>query len=94
MTRIVVSLLAAFTLGGCTVVTEAYLLDQEFGQATQASLEGQIAYPDYRYADVTPEGMEGVNAEGTMDIYNQSFAEPPAEEVEIFNLGFAGGSRN
>jgi hypothetical protein len=92
MKRIVLALIAVTALAGCTIFNEAYLLDQEYGDATNASFESQIAYPDYRYANVIPEGMEGVNAEGTMDIYNKSFQEEPAREIDLFEFGVAGDS--
>ncbi len=92
MKRIVLALAAVTAMSGCTLVNEAYLLDQEFGMATRSTLENQIAYPDYRFAGVTPAGLEGVNAEGLMDVYNKSFAEPPAKEVKVFDLGLAGGA--
>lgn len=92
MKRIVLALIAVTALAGCTIFNEAYLLDQEYGDATNTSFESQIAYPDYRYANVIPEGMEGVNAEGTMDIYNKSFQEEPAREIDLFEFGVAGDS--
>ncbi|PLY02464.1 MAG: hypothetical protein C0624_08425 [Desulfuromonas sp.] len=90
MKHLLIALSAVMALSGCTIFNEAYLLDDEYGIATRTSFNGQIAYPDYRYANTTPEGMEGVNAEGTMDIYNKSFQESPAQEINLFEFGVAG----
>lgn len=89
MKRIVLALIAVTALAGCTIFNEAYMLDQEYGDASNAAFESQIAHPDYRYANVVPEGMEGVNAEGTMDIYNKSFQEEPSKGIDPFVFGVA-----
>ncbi|PLX77419.1 MAG: hypothetical protein C0615_05360 [Desulfuromonas sp.] len=90
MKRILIGLIGVLLLAGCGTFNEAYMLDQEFGQATRAAFDSQIAYPDYRYADTNPEGMEGINAEGVMDQYNKSYAEPPSDEVGVFEFGVTG----
>ncbi|MEN8729652.1 MAG: hypothetical protein AB1Z51_07655, partial [Desulfuromonadales bacterium] len=56
-------------LGGCASFEEAYIVDREFGQATQAAIASQVAYPD-RQSFKTPEGTEGINAEEIMNVYN------------------------
>ncbi|MDW7711809.1 MAG: hypothetical protein SCH98_15190 [Deferrisomatales bacterium] len=86
---------AAFLVGaGCAHVDhpafhQAYYVDQEYGQAQQHSWDLQVAYPDYRYADRTPEGLEGVNAEGVMGVHNQTFSEKPAQ-APVMTLGVLG----
>ncbi len=94
MTRILIGIIGVLTLAGCAVFNEAYMLDQEFGQATRTAFESQIAYPDTPYAGTNPEGMEGINAEGTMDVYNKSFSEPPSRDNEVFEFGLTGDNSN
>ena len=74
-------------LGGCASVEEAYVLDREFGQATQAAWASQVAYPD-RQTVKTPEGTEGITAEEIMDVYNQTFAEKP-QQINVLDFGLA-----
>lgn len=74
-------------LGGCASVEEAYVLDREFGQATQAAWASQVAYPD-RQTIKTPEGTEGITAEEIMDVYNQTFAEKP-QQINVLDFGLA-----
>jgi hypothetical protein len=73
-------------LTGCASLQEAYYIDREFGQLSQASWDQQVAYPDYRYAAKTPETLEGITAEEVMDVYNETYAEEP-EKVDIINFG-------
>jgi hypothetical protein len=75
-------------LAGCAPYAN---LDRQFGRATQASLDQQVAYPDYRYAKGTPEGMAGINAEEVMDIYNQTYAEKP-EKSDTYEMQFVPGN--
>lgn len=77
---------AVVLLAGCASFEEAYYVDREFGLAQQATWEGQIAYPDYRYAAKTPITIEGVTAEEIMGVYNNTFAKEP-EGVDVFQLG-------
>jgi hypothetical protein len=79
-------------LGGCAApekasFEEAYIVDREFGQATQAAWASQVAYPD-RQSFKTPEGTEGINAEEIMDVYNQTFAEEP-QQINVLEFGLA-----
>lgn len=74
-------------LGGCASVEEAYVLDREFGQATQAAWASQVAYPD-RQTVKTPEGTEGITSEEIMDVYNQTFAEEP-QQINVLDFGLA-----
>lgn len=75
-------------LTGCASLQEAYYIDREFGQLSQASWDQQVAYPDYRYAAQTPETLEGITAEEVMDVYNETFAEEP-QQANIINFGLA-----
>ena len=74
-------------LGGCASVEEAYVLDREFGQATQTAWASQVAYPD-RQTVKTPEGTEGITSEEIMDVYNQTFAEKP-QQINVLDFGLA-----
>jgi hypothetical protein len=66
-------------LTGCASFEEAYEIDREFGKAQLAAWEKQLVHPDKPYASKTPEGLEGINAEGVMDVYNNTFSEKPTE---------------
>jgi len=70
---------------GCASMEEAYYLDREFGQASQASFDQQILYPDYRYADQVPEGVPGIIAEEIMGVHIETYSEKPTE-VEVFQF--------
>lgn len=94
MKTIILLLASSILLVGCASLEEAYYIDREFGQNSQETWDMQVAYPDYRYAvDQTtgevrnPEGLEGLPAEKVMDIYSNTFSEPPTEgNVIEFNL--------
>lgn len=73
-------------LSGCASLQEAYYVDREFGQLSQASWDQQIAYPDYRYAGNPTETLEGITAEEIMGVYNETYAEEP-EDVEVIQFG-------
>ncbi|ABA88991.1 lipoprotein, putative [Syntrophotalea carbinolica DSM 2380] len=83
MTFIVATVLL---LSGCASLQEAYYVDREFGQLSQASWDQQVAYPDYRYTAKTPETLEGITAEEIMDIHNKTYAEKP-EKIDIIQFG-------
>lgn len=76
-------------LGGCASFEEAYIYDREFGRATQATWESQVAYPENRKMNA-PEGLAGITAEELMDVYNGTFGEKP-QQLNILNLGSVGG---
>jgi len=87
--KISVSLLfpaALFLMTGCASFESAYYVDREFGQASQASWDQQILYPDYRYADSIPVGTSGIIAEEIMGVHIETYKEKP-EEVNVFQLG-------
>ncbi len=96
MRNLTILLAAAALLGGvgCAHVDhpalhQAYYVDREYGQAQQHSWDLQVAYPDYRYADRTPEGLEGINAEGVMGVHNETFAEKPTQ-APVMTFGVLG----
>jgi hypothetical protein len=86
MKRLVFIVACMTLLGGCASFKEAYYLDREFGMASQAAWDKQVAYPDYRYAAKVPETTEGITAEGIMDVHNASFGEEP-EQINVFQMG-------
>ena len=86
MKAIVLGITVAALLSGCASLEEAYYLDREFGQASQATWDRQIAYPDRCYANNVPEELNGITAEEIMSVYNQTFGRQP-EKVNVFQLG-------
>lgn len=76
-------------LAGCASLEEAYYVDREYGHASMASWDQQIAYPDYRFANKAPVGTEGITAENIMEVYNNTFAEPP-KKLDIFQIDLTG----
>jgi len=87
--KILFSLLpfAALVLAaGCASMEEAYYLDREFGQASQASFDQQILYPDYRYAGEVPEGAPGIIAEEVMAVHIDTYKTAPTKS-DVFELG-------
>jgi hypothetical protein len=86
MKRLTLIIAALALLAGCASLEEAYYVDREYGLASQAAFDRQVVYTDYRYAAKTPETTEGITAEEIMDVYNETFAEEPAE-VDVFQLG-------
>ena len=79
-------ILAAFAilLSGCSAI----YTDKEFGKAQTISFDSQIAYPDYRYAQATPAGMEGILAEEVMQKYSGSYGEGFSKQnIDITSTG-------
>ena len=86
MKSLAIFVVALSVLTACTPPLETRKADLEFGEATRHSLDSQIAYPDYRYADQTPQTLPGINAEEIMNVHNQTFAEEP-QRANILNMG-------
>lgn len=86
MKTLILMIAGIFLLSGCGSFQEAYQLDQEFGLASQDAWDKQIVHTDYRYAENTPEEIDGITAEEIMGVYNETFAKEP-ENVEIFQFG-------
>lgn len=91
MRTITAILFGAIILAGCASFQEAYHTDRNYGVNYHAMWDKQIAYPDAPYADTTPEGHEGIMSERVMDVYNDTYGEPPREEVDLFDLQFGSG---
>jgi hypothetical protein len=79
-------LIAAVTFTGCASFEEAYVLDREFGKAQMETWDKMIAYPDSKYADKQPEGMEGIHAEPAMGVYHRSYSKEPTA-TNVIQLG-------
>jgi len=77
-------------LSGCASFEEAYIYDHEYGQATQATFDSQVAYPDTQMQE-GPEGIAGITAEELMGVYNGTFAEKP-QQMNILTLGSTSGN--
>jgi hypothetical protein len=72
----------ALLLSGCASFEEAYTLDREFGQASQAAWDQQIANPGVEIA-AAPTGQEGITAEEIIGVYNKTFAEKPTKTKSL-----------
>jgi hypothetical protein len=64
---------AAVVLTGCA--HEASYADNEYGLASMDAYDRMIVHKDYVHADKTVDGMEGIHAEPTMEMYHSSFGE-------------------
>lgn len=69
---------AAAVLTGCTQM--AYYADREYGIASMDAYDRQIVHKDYIHANKTDDGMEGIHAEPTMEMYHSSFGEGFTQE--------------
>lgn len=82
---IILSLLAV-ALTGCA--HDVPYGDREYGMATTDAFDRQVAYKDYRYANKPVEGMDGLHAEKTMEMYHNSFGQGFTQEsIEILSPG-------
>lgn len=93
MKKLIVIVLAAMLLAGCSVFYDAPRIDADHGLAQAIDWDKQVAFTDYRYAGSTPEGLGGVPSEQIMKVYNQSFGEKSKAE-DVFNLGVTGNGSN
>ena len=76
---------AAVVLTGCA--HEAYYADNEYGVASMDVYDQMIAHKDYLYADKSVDGMEGLHAEPTMEMYHDSFGEGFTQETVETEIG-------
>lgn len=88
MNRLIFALMTLAVLAGCS--KEAYYVDQEWGKAQMASWDKMIANPAGKYDGDNPTGMDGINSEEVMGVYNRSFSEKTAAQP-IFELGVTEG---
>ena len=70
---------AAVVLTGCA--HEAHYADNEFGIASMDAYDRQVVHKDYVYADKNVDGMKGLHAEPTMQMYHDSFGEGFTQET-------------
>ena len=86
MKHIIYILFALIMLAGCA--NEAYYADHEYGMATVDAFDRQIVHKDYAYANTPVEGMDGIHAEPTMEMYHGSFgAGFTQESIDILSPG-------
>lgn len=91
LTLFVIVVSFAMILSGCS----ASYVDKEFGKAQMTSFDKQIAYPDYRYTQKTPTGMEGILAEEVMQRYTESYREGfSKQKIDITDAGMKSDSKN
>ena len=64
---------ATIFMTGCA--QEAYYADQEYGIASMDAYDQQIVHKDYVHANKDVNGMEGLHAEPTMEMYHDSFGQ-------------------
>lgn len=65
--------IAATIFSGCA--QDAYYADREYGRASMDAYDQQIVHKDYTHADKDVDGMEGLHAESTMQMYHDSFGQ-------------------
>lgn len=85
MRYLTVVFVAAIFLSGCA--QEAYYADQEYGLATMDAFDQQIVHKDYKHADKSVDGMDGLHSEPTMEMYHDSFG----EGFTVGDVGSVGG---
>jgi hypothetical protein len=84
LTLFIILAALAILFSGCSAV----YTDKELGKAQTISYDSQIAYPDYRYAEKTPNTLEGIFAEDVMQGYSESFTEGfSKQEIDITSTG-------
>lgn len=69
---------AALLVGGCA--HEADYADREYGMASMDAYDRMVVNKDYKYADQSVDGLEGLHAEPTMEMYHESFGEGFTQE--------------
>ena len=73
MRCLILIFVATIFMTGCA--QEAYYADQEHGIASMDAYDQQIVHKDYVHADKDVNGMEGLHAEPTMEMFHDSFGE-------------------
>ena len=82
MRCLILIFVATIFMTGCA--QEAYYADQEYGIASMDAYDQQIVHKDYVHADKDVNGMEGLHAEPTMQMYHESFGEGfTQEDIDI-----------
>lgn len=76
--------LAALALAACSM--EAQQIDRDWGKAQMASWDSIISNPHPSQTTNPPTGLEGINAEGVMDVYNSGFW-AQQKQTDVFSLG-------
>jgi PBP1b-binding outer membrane lipoprotein LpoB len=73
MRYLILIFVAAIFFTGCA--QEAYYADREYGIASMDAFDQQIVHKDYTHADKNVDGMDGLHAEPTMEMYHDSFGD-------------------
>ena len=73
MRCLILIFVATIFMTGCA--QEAYYADREHGIASMDAYDQQIVHKDYVHADKDVNGMEGLHAEPTMEMYHDSFGQ-------------------
>ena len=73
MRYLILIFVATLFMTGCA--QEAYYADQEHGIASMDAYDQQIVHKDYVHAGKDVNGMEGLHAEPTMEMFHDSFGE-------------------
>ncbi len=87
-------LFGAIILTGCASFQEAYQTDKNYGVNSQATWQKQVAYPEAPYAGTTPETHEGIMSERVMDVYNDTYGEPPKQQGDLFGFDLTTSGSN
>ena len=89
MKKLTVILCSLLLLSGCAALEEARYVDREFGLASRAAMNQQIAFPDKQVVvGQPPEGVPGINAERMMTTHNDGFGKCP-KQSDVFKLEIA-----
>ena len=73
MRCLILIFVATIFMTGCA--QEAYYADQEYGIASMDAYDQQIVHKDYVHADKDVNGMEGLHAEPTMEMFGKQVME-------------------
>jgi len=86
MKYLTILLFSCLVLAGCA--HEASYADREYGMATMDAFDRQVVHKDYAYANEPVEGMDGLHAEPTMEMYHDSFGEGFTQEsISVLSPG-------
>lgn len=85
--------LSVLLLAGCAGSYETNYVDAEFGQASRAAMDQQIAQPACMNEDKIPDGLTGLSAEELMTGYTGTFSRP-TKTTNVFTFGVKTAGEN
>lgn len=89
--KTIIIIMAMLPLAACSMETRH--VDNEWGKAQMAAWDSMIVNPKPETASDPPTGIEGINAEGAMGVYNDSFW-GQQKQTDVFTFGVtSGGSK-